>query len=82
MRQLRSIGAFMIACAMICGLIATERYNSAKTTAQAVADALPGVDFVSVGIPLATKVAGLIGVMLLVAGAKCIFESFRNPKSV
>lgn len=78
MKQLRSIGVFLITCAVICGLIAYERYSTAKTTAKAVAETLEGVEFVSVGLPLTTIVAGAIGLVLLVAGAKCISDSFRE----
>lgn len=78
MKQLRSIGVFLITCAVICGLIAYERYSSATSTAKAVAETLEGVEFVSVGLPVTTIVAGVIGLVLLVAGTKCVADSFRK----
>lgn len=80
MKQLRSIGAFLITSAAICGLIAYERYSTAKSTAMAVAETLEGVEFDSVGLPPTTIVAGLAGVILLVAGTKCFADSLRSSQ--
>ena len=78
MKQLRSIGVFLITCAVICGLIAYERYATAKSTAIAVANSLEGVEFVAVDRPLTTMVAGAICIVLSVAGIKCVADSFRE----
>ncbi len=80
MRQLRSIGAFLVTCSLICGLIAYERYVTAKTTAIAVAERLEGVEFVAVDWPLTTMVAGAIGIVLAVAGIKCLADSAREAR--
>ena len=78
MKQIRSIGVFMIVCSAICGLIAWERYSTAKLTAEAVAERLDGVEFVSVAWPVSSIVAGTLGIVLLVAGVKCMADSFQN----
>ncbi len=78
MNQLRSIGIFLLMCAAVCSLVAFERYNTARTTAIAVAEALDGVDFVSVEIPFTTKIATFLAVVLLVAGLRCLFEFKRK----
>ena len=79
MKQLRSIGTFLIVCAILCGLIAYERYATARNTAIAVAEAIEGIEFTSVTPPITTVVAGLIAIILLVAGVTCLFNSFRTP---
>jgi hypothetical protein len=81
MKQLRSIGVFLIVCSILCGLIAYERYRTARNTAMAVAEVIEGIEFVGVTPPLTTVVAGLLGVMLFVAGLKCVFDSSRQPDS-
>ena len=78
MKQLRSIGVFMIVCSVICVLIAYERYSTAKATAKAIAEELEGVEFVSVGWPVTSIFAATLGVVLLVAGVKCVADSFQS----
>ena len=80
MNQIRSIGVFMIVCSVICVLIAYERYSTAKETAKAVAERLDGVEFVSVGWPTTSIFAATLGVVLLIAGLKCLADSFRQPQ--
>lgn len=45
----------------------------------AIAEQLEEVDFVSVEIPLESKVAGFLAMVLLVAGLRCVYEAFRKP---
>jgi hypothetical protein len=78
MKLLRSIGALMLACSAICLIIAIQKYVNAVTTAKAIAEAIDGVEFESVALPIETKVCGLAGVVLLVSGVRLLFESFRR----
>lgn len=81
MHQLRSIGAFTLACSLICFIIAFERYQSAVRSAKAIAAAIDGVEFESTRLPTVSVVAGLAGVALLVAGVRLLFESRRAHKA-
>ena len=81
MKSHRTLGAFMIACAAICIIIAVQTYTNAVTTASAIAELIDGVEFESVEPPLVSYVTGICGVVLLVAGARVLFESTRKPKT-
>ena len=70
----------MIVGAAICGIIAYDFYQRAEQTAKALAEKL-GLEMVSVGVPLETKVAGFLGVVLLVAGARCLWVSQLSKNS-
>ncbi len=78
MRQLRSIGTFLIVGAIICGVMSYEFYATKKATALEVAKQM-GLELVSFDIPIPTKVAGFFAVMLLVAGLACLWN--LNSKS-
>ena len=80
MRQLRSVGTFLIVGSALCFIMAYERYATKLRTAQAIADSIEGVELESVSLPIETTVVGLIGVGLLVAGLKCVFNAFQEPK--
>ena len=79
MNQLRTIGAFMVVSAIICFVIAYDRYQNAWTTGKAIADQIEGFQFEGVTTPIETYVAGFAGVVLLVAGVRC-FASWRAIK--
>lgn len=79
--QLRSIGLLMMACSLICFLIAYERYVSAVATGRAIAEQLEGVDFVAVRTPWISLVALALGVTLLVAGGSCWWRWFREQRA-
>ena len=81
MKSQRSIGIFLLACSAICLTIAIQNYISEVQTAKAIADLIEEVEFESVRMPIETIVCGLVGIMLLVAGARLLFESMRKPKS-
>ena len=68
----------MLACSAICLIIAIQKHVNAVTTAKTIADSIDGVEFESVAMPIETKVCGLAGVILLVAGVKMLFESRQN----
>lgn len=76
MKSVRTIGVFLIACSALCFIMAWERYRAAVREGQAIAEALGGVEFESVSVPLESIVGALIGVVLLVAGARLLVESF------
>ena len=76
----RTIGIFLIAAGAILFTVAMERYNSAVTTAKAIADQIEGMEFESVGMPLVSSVCGLAAIVLLVAGAKVLFDSRHLDK--
>ena len=80
MRQLRSIGTFLIVGAIICGLIGYEVYASKKATAKEVASQLD-LELVSFEVPFESKVACLLAVFLTVAGLRCLFSSKSNSKN-
>ncbi len=82
MKQLRSIGIFLIVCSSLCGLMAYERYRSAHVTAVAIAEVMEGIELTSVTPPLTSIVAGLFGVVLFVAGLKCVFSSLQQQNSM
>jgi hypothetical protein len=71
---------FLIVGAAICGIIAFDFYRRTEQTAQAISEKL-GLELVSVGAPLETKVAGFLAVVLLVAGVRCLWVSWRGKKS-
>lgn len=68
----------MIACGAICLTIAFERYYSAVQTAKAFADLFEGIEFSSVSIPMVSKVCGVAGVVMLVAGILLLFDTFKG----
>lgn len=72
MNQLRSVGAFMIAASILCFLMAYERHATHVATAKAVMEQLDGIEFESVAYPVETYVCAFIGMVLLVAGVRCI----------
>lgn len=76
MKHLRSIGAFMVGCGILCLVVAYDKYVTAEATAKAVTERLEGVEFEAVGVPIESTVAGFIGVTLLVAGIQC-FATWR-----
>ena len=76
----RTVAVFVIASAALCLTIAVERYYATVRTAKAVAEQIRGFEIDSVGIPRETIVCGLAGIVLLVAGANLLFESFRGGK--
>ncbi len=78
MKQHRTVGVFLIGCAVICFLIAWERYYSAVQTAREIARVMPEIEFDSVLTPIETVVSGLLGVTLAVAGVVLIVEYFRE----
>jgi ABC-type Fe3+-siderophore transport system permease subunit len=80
MKQLRTIGIFLVACSALCFIIAIERYLTAVRTGKQIAATLKGVEFESVSTPLATIVCGVVGVALFVAGVRLLFESVRRSK--
>ena len=75
MVSMRTIAIFLIACAAILFAIAIQKYYSAVETAKAVADQIQGVEFDSVALPIESNVCGFIGILMLVAGTKLLFES-------
>ena len=66
---------------MFCLTVAVDKYYSAMKTAEAVSEAMRGIQLESVGIPTVTIVCGAIGVMLLVAGLILIVKSFQEAKT-
>ncbi|MGB1928107.1 MAG: hypothetical protein ACPHO8_02285 [Mariniblastus sp.] len=78
MKQHRTIGVFLLGCAVICFLIAWERYYSAVQTAQEIARAITEIEYESVSMPIETTVSGLLGVALAVAGIVLITEYVRG----
>lgn len=81
MKQIRTISLFILACSVLCFVIAIERYLSAVRTGKEIAAALEGIEYESVRVPIETTVCGLAGVVLLVTGAKLLFDSVFNSKS-
>ncbi|MDA7859158.1 hypothetical protein N9B31_02240 [Mariniblastus sp.] len=78
MKQHRTIGVFLLGCAVICFLIAWERYHSAVQTAQEIARVIKEIEFESVSTPIETIVSGLLGVAMAVAGVVLIMEYIRE----
>jgi|GEM_PF-1631921 len=78
MKQHRTIGVFLLACSVICFLIAWERYHSAVKTAREIARIITEIEYESVSTPIETTVSGLIGVALAVAGVVLIMEYIRG----
>lgn len=78
MKQHRTIGVLLLGCAVICFLIAWERYHSAVQTAQEIARVITEIEYESVSTPIETTVSGLLGVALAVAGAVLIMEYIRG----
>lgn len=76
----RTVGIFLIACGAILLTVALERYYSAVETAKAIADQLEGIEFNSVAMPWESSVCGLAAIVLLVAGARTLFESRHLDK--
>jgi hypothetical protein len=79
MKQLRSVGAFMIVCSILCFVVAYDRYQTNLVTAKALMnlDGFDGVEFDSVSVPMETYIAGFAGVVLLVGGFRC-FLTWRS----
>ncbi len=75
MKSFRTTGLFLLACSGLCFIIAVERYMTAVRTGEAIAAAMKGVEFETVSMPIETKVCGLVGIALLVAGVRVLFES-------
>ncbi len=82
MHSLRSTGIFLIVCAALCGLVAFERYQTARRTAMAISNLIAGFEIESVSIPIETKVAGFLSVMFVVAGLRCIWTALRPPREM
>ena len=78
MKQHRTIGVFLLGCAVICFLITWERYHSAVQTAQEIARVITEIEYESVSTPIETTVSGLLGVALAVAGVVLIMEYIRG----
>lgn len=78
MRQLRSIGIFAIVGAVLCGLVGYERFQTARKLAERISGSLEGVELVSVGLPIETKVAAVVGTLLLTLGIGCLIGSTRH----
>ena len=78
MVSIRTIAIFLIACSAIMFVIAFQKYYNAVETAKAIAGQIEGVEFEAVGMPVETSVCGFVGVLLLVAGARLLFESGRR----
>ena len=74
---LRSTGTFLLVCAALCGLIAYERFQSALRTGREIARHLH-LELQTVQVPAATYVASFLGVLLLVAGAKCLWHAHHD----
>jgi hypothetical protein len=70
--QLHKIGFVLVAGAVVCGIVAFERYSRARRTAETVADSL-GLDLVSFAIPALTMGMTFVGVVLMVAGVRCLY---------
>lgn len=81
MKLRRPIGLLLLACSALCFVIATDTYLTDVRTGKAVMAALKGVKFESVPIPIETTVCGLVGIAMLVAGVRLLFESFRRSKA-
>ena len=71
----------MMACSMICFLIAYERYVSAVATGRAIAEQLQGIEFVGVRTPKISLIALGLGVTLLVAGGSCWWQWYRGRQA-
>lgn len=82
MKSVRTLGVFLVACSALCFIMAWDRYQSAIREGKAIAEALKGIEFESVSAPVESIVGGLIGVVLLVAGARLIFDSIAQRKTV
>lgn len=80
MVSFRTLGVFMIACGALLLTVAIERYYSAVQTAKAIAERLDGIEFESVALPNVSMVCGFAGVMLLIAGARMLFESRHSSE--
>jgi hypothetical protein len=78
MKQHRTVGVFLLGCAVVCFLIAWERYHSAVQTAKEIARVLKEIEFESVSTPVETIVSGLLGVAMTVAGLVLIAEYVRG----
>jgi hypothetical protein len=81
MKLTRSVGFYLLACSLLCAIIALESYQSRVGTAKEVARRL-GIRLESVDVPLQTKVAGFLSITMGVAGAVCLFDFYRNRQSV
>ena len=73
MKIQRSISFLLMAASVICFVVAYESYNRQVRIAEGFSEHIKGMDF-EARIPMSSYVSGLLGVMLLVAGATCYFE--------
>ncbi len=83
MQSERSMGIFILVCALICLTIAVDKYYSAIATATAklAAEKMPGFQLESVAIPPVTMTCGAVGMMLMVTSVILIAKSFRPAET-
>lgn len=81
MQSERSMGIFILVCALICLTIAVDKYYSAIATAKLAAEKMPGFQLESVAIPPVTMTCGAVGMMLMVTSVILIAKSFRPAET-
>jgi hypothetical protein len=79
MKLNRSIGFYLIACSLLCGVIAYDFYQSQVRTAKAVARQLD-LTLDAIEFPIESKVAGFLCIAIGVAGAICLRDYFRQAQ--